>query len=60
MTSTLTPAGELARRAGQATGGARPGRPLRRGSLRFPRTAALPAGIQCPAAGVTTGPPVIA
>ena len=51
MSSTLTPAGDLARRVDEVTGGAGPGRSLRRGSLRFLRTAALPVGVQGPTAG---------
>lgn len=60
MTSTLTPTQDLARRVDQATSGAGPGRSLRRGSLRFLRTAALPVGIQGPTAGVIIGPAIIA
>ena len=60
MTSTLTPTGELARRVDEATRSAGPGRSLRRGSLRFLRTAALPVGIQGPTAGVIIGPAIIA
>jgi amino acid transporter len=59
LTNTLTP-GELARRVDEATDGAGPGRSLRRGSLRFLRTAALPIGIQGPTAGVIIGPAIIA
>ena len=40
MPSALTPAGELARQVDEATASAGPGRSLRRGSLRFLRTAA--------------------
>jgi amino acid transporter len=54
------PAGDLARRVDQATAEASPGRSLRRGSLRFLRTAALPIGIQGPTAGVIVGPAIIA
>jgi amino acid transporter len=60
LTSTLTHTQDLARRVDQATGGAGPGRSLRRGSLRFLRTAALPVGIQGPTAGVIIGPAIIA
>jgi amino acid transporter len=60
VTSTPTPAPELARRVDEATGSAGPGRSLRRGSLRFLRTAALPVGIQGPTAGVIIGPAIIA
>ncbi len=60
MPSSLTPAGELARQVDEATAGAGPGRSLRRGSLRFLRTAALPVGIQGPTAGVIIGPAIIA
>jgi amino acid transporter len=56
----VTRAGELARRVDEATGGAEPGRSLRRGSLRFLRTAALPVGVQGPTAGVIIGPAIIA
>ena len=51
----LTPTQDLARRVEEATGGAGPGRWLRRGSLRFLRTAALPVGVQGPTAGVIIG-----
>jgi amino acid transporter len=60
LTTAQTPAGDLARRVDHATAGASPGRPLRRGSLRFLRTAALPIGIQGPTAGVIIGPAIIA
>jgi amino acid transporter len=60
LSTTVPPAGDLARRVDQATAGASPGRPLRRGSLRFLRTAALPVGIQGPTAGVIIGPAIIA
>jgi len=56
----VTHIGELARRVDEVTGGAGPGRSLRRGSLRFLRTAALPIGIQGPTAGVIIGPAIIA
>ena len=59
MTSTLTDSQELARRVDRATGGAEPDRSLRRGSLRFLRTAALPVGIQGPTAGAIIGPAII-
>jgi hypothetical protein len=52
----VTPAQDLARRVDEVTGQASPGRSLRRGSLRFLRTAALPVGIQGPTAGVIIGP----
>jgi len=51
---------DLARRVDEVTGKAGPGRSLRRGSLRFLRTAALPVGIQGPTAGVIIGPAIIA
>ncbi|MGI9007266.1 MAG: APC family permease, partial [Streptosporangiaceae bacterium] len=60
MTSDLTPPAELARQVDEATGGTDPGRSLRRGSLRFLRTAALPVGVQGPTAGVIIGPAIIA
>jgi len=60
LTRSLTQTQDLARRVDQATSGAAPGRSLRRGSLRFLRTAALPAGIQGPTAGVIIGPAIIA
>jgi amino acid transporter len=60
LSTTVSPAGDLAQRVDQATAGASPGRPLRRGSLRFLRTAALPVGIQGPTAGVIIGPAIIA
>jgi amino acid transporter len=60
LSTTVPPAGDLAQRVDQATAGASPGRPLRRGSLRFLRTAALPIGIQGPTAGVIIGPAIIA
>lgn len=60
MSSTLTPPGELAVLVDEATGAAAPGRSLRRGSLHFLRTAALPIGIQGPTAGVIIGPAIIA
>ena len=56
----VTPAQDLARRVDEVTGQASPGRSLRRGSLRFLRTAALPVGIQGPTAGVIIGPAIIA
>ena len=60
MTTAQTTADDLAQRVDQATAGASPGRSLRRGSLRFLRTAALPVGIQGPTAGVIIGPAIIA
>jgi amino acid transporter len=60
LSTTESPAGDLARRVDQATAGASAGQPLRRGSLRFLRTAALPIGIQGPTAGVIIGPAIIA
>jgi amino acid transporter len=60
LSSTLAYTGDLAQRVDQATGTAAPGRSLRRGSLRFLRTAALPIGIQGPTAGVIIGPAIIA
>jgi amino acid transporter len=60
LSTTVPPASDLAQRVDQATAGASPGRPLRRGSLRFLRTAALPVGIQGPTAGVIIGPAIIA
>ncbi len=51
---------DLARRVDEATSSAGPGQSLRRGSLRFLRTAALPVGIQGPTAGVIIGPAIIA
>lgn len=60
MTTAPATAGDLAQRVDQATAGASPGRSLRRGSLRFLRTAALPVGIQGPTAGVIIGPAIIA
>ena len=59
MSSTLTHTEDLAERVDEATA-AGPGRSLRRGSLRFLRTAALPVGIQGPTAGVIIGPAIIA
>jgi amino acid transporter len=60
LASTVMPPGELAALVDQATGVAGPGRSLRRGSLRFLRTAAMPIGIQGPTAGVIIGPAIIA
>lgn len=60
MTSALTPPADLARQVDEATGSTDPSRSLRRGSLRFLRTAALPVGIQGPTAGVIIGPAIIA
>jgi amino acid transporter len=60
LSATVPPAGDLAQRVDQATADASPGQSLRRGSLRFLRTAALPVGIQGPTAGVIIGPAIIA
>jgi amino acid transporter len=60
LSATVTHAQDLAARVDEATAGAGPGRSLRRGSLRFLRTAALPVGIQGPTAGVIIGPAIIA
>jgi amino acid transporter len=60
LSSTLTHTQELARRVDEATAAAGPARSLRRGSLRFLPTAALPVGIQGPTAGVIIGPAIIA
>ena len=60
MSAIVTPAQDLAACVDEATAGAGPGRSLRRGSLRFLRTAALPVGIQGPTAGVIIGPAIIA
>jgi len=60
VSSTQVRAPGLAQRVDEATGSAGPGRSLRRGSLRFLRTAALPVGIQGPTAGVIIGPAIIA
>jgi len=60
LTTAQTAPGDLARRVDQAIAEASPGRSLRRGSLRFLRTAALPVGIQGPTAGVIIGPAIIA
>src|SRR5215470_13445582 len=60
MPAMLTPAQDLASRVDEATGQAGPDRSLRRGSLRFLRTAALPVGVQGPTAGVIIGPAIIA
>ena len=60
MTSTAAPREtRLAERVDLVTGSG-PGRSLRRGSLRFLRTAALPVGVQGPTAGVLIGPAIIA
>jgi amino acid transporter len=59
LSAAATPTQELAHRVDQATS-TEPGRSLRRGSLRFLRTAALPVGIQGPTAGVIIGPAIIA
>jgi len=60
VSSTRTGPGELARRVDAAITAAGPQRRLRRGSLRFLRTVALPVGIQGPTAGVIIGPAIIA
>ena len=52
--------GELARRVDEAIISTGPQQRLRRGSLRFARTVALPVGIQGPTAGVIIGPAIIA
>jgi amino acid transporter len=57
--TALTHAQDLARRVDEVTA-ASAGRALRRGSLRFGRTVALPVGIQGPTAGVIIGPAIIA
>ena len=59
MSATLTRTPELAKRVDQVTA-AGAGRALRRESLRFARTVALPVGIQGPTAGVIIGPAIIA
>jgi amino acid transporter len=59
LSTTIPPSGALAERVDQVTA-ASPGRALRRGSLRFARTLALPVGIQGPTAGVIIGPAIIA
>lgn len=59
MTSTATSRGDIARRVEQVTE-AGAGSRLRRNSLRFARTIALPVGIQGPTAGVIIGPAIIA
>src|SRR5260370_678986 len=58
--SSRPPAADRARRVEGPPASAGPGRLLRRGSLRFLRTAALPVGIQGPTAGVIIGPAIIA
>src|SRR5690348_8646531 len=60
MSTTLTDSQQLAERVDEATAAASGGRALRRGSLRFMRTVALPVGIQGPTAGVIIGPAIIA
>src|SRR6266568_1152803 len=60
MSTTLTDSQQLAERVDAATAAASGGRALRRGSLRFTRTVALPVGIQGPTAGVIIGPAIIA
>lgn len=59
MSTTLTRTGGLAQRVDAVTAASQ-GRSLRRGSLRFARTVALPVGIQGPTAGVIIGPAIIA
>jgi hypothetical protein len=59
LSTTLIHTGELAQRVDAVTA-AGAGRALRRGSLRFGRTVALPVGIQGPTAGVIIGPAIIA
>ena len=60
MSTTLPYSQQLANRVDEATAGTSAGRVLRRGSLRFARTVALPVGIQGPTAGVIIGPAIIA
>jgi amino acid transporter len=63
MSAGATPSEEpsaLAARVDAATLTRSVGRPLRRGSLRFLRTVAMPVGIQGPTAGVIIGPAIIA
>jgi amino acid transporter len=60
LPAALTDTEDLARQVDAATAAAAPGRLLRRGSLRFLPTAALPVGIQGPTAGVIIGPAIIA
>ena len=59
MPTTLNHTPDLAKRVDEVTA-AGPGWSLRRGSLRFLRTVALPVGIQGPTAGVIIGPAIIA
>ena len=59
MPATLNHTPDLAKRVDEVTA-AGPGWSLRRGSLRFLRTVALPVGIQGPTAGVIIGPAIIA
>jgi amino acid transporter len=59
LSTTPSRTRDLARRVDEATATS-PGRSLRRGSLRFLRTVALPVGIQGPTAGVIIGPAIIA
>jgi len=60
MSATLARSQQLAERVDEATAATSGGRALRRGSLRFTRTVALPVGIQGPTAGVIIGPAIIA
>src|SRR6516162_2431780 len=60
MSATLARSQQLAERVDEATAAASGGRALRRGSLRFTRTVALPVGVQGPTAGVIIGPAIIA
>jgi amino acid transporter len=60
LSGTRAHTGDLAEQVDQATGTTSHGHSLRRGSLRFLRTAALPVGIQGPTAGVIIGPAIIA
>ncbi|HEY3953140.1 MAG TPA: APC family permease [Streptosporangiaceae bacterium] len=60
LSGMLANPSDLNERVEQVTGGAVPGRSLRRGGLRFLRTAALPVGVQGPTAGVIVGPAIIA
>jgi amino acid transporter len=60
LRAASAPTLDLAARVDDATTTAAPGRTLRRGSLRFLRTLALPVGIQGPTAGVIIGPAIIA
>jgi len=60
VSTTLPYSQHLAERVDEATAATGAGRALRRGSLRFARTVALPVGIQGPTAGVIIGPAIIA